>query len=141
MANFTKIITMTDTQDAEGDESISIKELDEIFLEEVSKDTEDENTQCNEITENTLVSSNQINLGVEVVDSDTEIKNPFDADFDRCPKCESNNINWGEPDSEGVLIYRLHQCNNCGTRWEEKYELTRVEITEGNTEKIEGNMQ
>jgi len=153
-----------------GEDSISVKELDEVFSTEAAEDVEDENEhycefcametsfddhnncevcgnhlgytekQCSGITNETLVSSSQINLGVEVVDSDTEIKNPFNADFDRCPKCESNDIDWGELDPDNVLIYREHRCNNCGTKWEEKYELTRVIITEGDVEKIEGSI-
>jgi hypothetical protein len=85
-----------------------------------------------------LVSIEDINLGVLVVKIDDEYTvNVCDADYARCPMCESPNITYGEPDPDGIFIYRIHACDECGTTWEERYDLVRVTINPGKLKIIE----
>jgi predicted Zn-dependent protease with MMP-like domain len=89
---------------------------------------------------NKLVSMDDVNLGVLIKKSEDEdgyIVNAYDADYARCPMCESNNITYGEPDPDSVFIYRVHVCDDCATTWEERYDLVRVTIEPGNVEVIE----
>ncbi len=89
-----------------------------------------------------LVSLNDINLGVMVYKSDDEqLMSTEDADFDRCPMCESPNITYGEPEPDATTIYRIHACDECGTTWDERYDLVSVYIEPGNLDIIEKPIQ
>ena len=80
-----------------------------------------------------------IDLGVDIY-KDNEFQetiNCEDADYDRCPMCESYEIEFGDCDPENVFIYRIHKCKTCNTEWEERYDLVQVRITIGNLEIIE----
>ena len=60
---------------------------------------------------------------------DKQIVQAFDADYDRCPSCESAEIEYGEFEPEsGVMAYRTHVCLECGCSWEERYDLVKVVI-------------
>ena len=87
---------------------------------------------------NELVSIEDIELGVIVnKENDTQLMTTYDADFARCPMCESRKINYGEPEPDNVFIYRTHTCDDCGTTWEERYDLVRVNIEPGDLTIIE----
>jgi predicted Zn-dependent protease with MMP-like domain len=89
---------------------------------------------------NKLVSIDDINLGVLIKKSendDGDIVNTCDADYARCPMCESRNIVYGDPEPDSVFIYRTHVCDDCATTWEERYDLVRVIIEPGDVEVIE----
>jgi uncharacterized protein with PIN domain len=115
----------------------NIKDLEEeiIFsVEEISLDNLI-NTQ-NQSDVNQLVIEDDINLGVEIEDNQNGIINTQkvsapDADYQRCPVCESNLIQFDakEVDYESFFVYRTHQCRKCNTKWEERYTLTKVIIT------------
>ena len=93
------------------------------------------------IAQNPLCGESEINLGVEVYEDEElkEIKNPGDANYSRCPMCESSSIEYGGEEPEDVVIYRVHRCTNCNTSWEERYDLVKVSITTGDVEKIEAD--
>jgi len=77
-----------------------------------------------------LVGIDKINLGCTIItdETDEQLVSSELADYDVCPKCKSNNIDWGEPDPDGTIIYREHTCLNCETTWEERYDLVQVRI-------------
>jgi hypothetical protein len=90
--------------------------------------------------ENKLVSVDDVNLGVLIKKSENDdghIVNACDADYARCPMCESKNITYGEPEPDSIFIYRIHACDDCTTTWEERYDLVRVIIEPGDMEVIE----
>lgn len=78
-----------------------------------------------------------VNLGVVVIeneDRDDETKKTVpveDADFYRCPVCDSPNITYGDCEPESLFIYRVHACDECATTWEERYDLVQVKIENG----------
>jgi hypothetical protein len=83
-----------------------------------------------------LVSVEDVNLGVLVRKIDSKYTvNTCDADYAGCPVCESSDITYGEPDPDSIFIYRIHTCNNCGTTWEERYDLAIVTINPGRLKK------
>jgi len=53
--------------------------------------------------------------------------------FDECPCCGSldieKDINGEEFD--GAVVKRVHQCNDCGTRWVERYSCVSFYIATG----------
>lgn len=80
-------------------------------------------------TKNKLVGIDDINLGVVVErDNNEEIKVATDADYSRCPVCESACVEYGGCDTDSVFVYRVHKCTDCGCEWEERYDLVRVKI-------------
>ena len=83
--------------------------------------------------DNKLTSISDIDLGVEILDNDEykETVGVCDADFHECPKCGSEDISYGESEEESVFIYRVHRCNVCDASWEERYDLVKVRIEEG----------
>ena len=86
-----------------------------------------------------LISVNDVDLGVMVYkpNDDEQLVNMGDADFHRCPMCESPNITYGEPEPDATFIYRVHACDECGTTWDERYDLVSVHINPGNLHIIE----
>ena len=82
-----------------------------------------------------LVGVSDVNLGTEIyydgiVERDST-KEVSEADFNKCPKCGSESINYDAKgiEPESVFVYRTHACNDCDTSWEERYDLVTVTIT------------
>jgi hypothetical protein len=80
-----------------------------------------------------LVNINDVNLGVVILEDGESIGKtvPIDeGDFQVCPECGGSDIEYDingiEPES--VFVYRVHECNKCGTKWDERYDLTQVVI-------------
>lgn len=47
-----------------------------------------------------------------------------------CPVCESRNIEGAGPDMNGNTVTNVLTCKECGTVWQEEYQLTEVFIHE-----------
>jgi len=77
-----------------------------------------------------LIGESSIELGVEIYKGDKldSLLEVSEADYDVCPVCGSDNIEFGSPDAESCFIYRVHVCQKCGSQWEERYDLVRVTI-------------
>jgi DNA-directed RNA polymerase subunit RPC12/RpoP len=79
-----------------------------------------------------LVGVSDVNLGAEIYTGDTKSKlvETSEADFSKCPKCGSSDIEYDvngiEP--EALFVYRVHQCLGCWKKWEERYDLVQVRI-------------
>ena len=43
-----------------------------------------------------------------------------------CPKCDSQNINYGPLDISDDIVYNTIECNDCGHEDEEYYSLTFI---------------
>ena len=87
-----------------------------------------------------LLSVDDIDLGVIVKKSDDDdgyLVNAGDADYTRCPMCGSPNIAFGETEPDNIFIYRTHACDECGTTWEERYDLVQIKINVGDLKIIE----
>jgi len=73
---------------------------------------------------------------VKLIDKD-EKESVLDKDIVtlcQCPKCKSENVlfDMEEISTEGSeFVYRMHYCNNCGVRFEERYDLVQVRILRG----------
>ncbi|MDD3477222.1 MAG: hypothetical protein PHI38_10165 [Sulfurimonas sp.] len=52
--------------------------------------------------------------------------NAAEADMFECPMCGSQEIKYGDPEPDGLFIYRIHECKNCKFTFEERYALDRV---------------
>jgi hypothetical protein len=89
-----------------------------------------------------LYSIRNVDIGIDIYDNEIyqETINDQDANWDRCPKCESTQIDFDhDTDIDSYFYYRTHLCLNCHTMWEERYDMVQIKITEGNTEIIEKN--
>ena len=87
-----------------------------------------------------VVSMDDVNLGAVIKkseDDDGYVVSAPDADFTRCPVCESEDISYGDCDPDGIFIYRAHTCQRCGTVWDERYDLVQVTIEPGDTDIID----
>ena len=87
-----------------------------------------------------LVNSDDINLGTILIDesigqsvlhTQSKLVNSFEADFDKCPRCKSKNLFFGECEPESIGVYRTHTCNDCELSWTERYDLVQVQLQEG----------
>ena len=79
-----------------------------------------------------VVGVSSVALGVEIQKGeDTKVVPVDEGDFSECPECGSTDIQYDvkgiEP--EAIFVFRVHSCSNCGTTWEERYDLTTVKIT------------
>lgn len=79
-----------------------------------------------------LISIDDVCLGVKIIDQNNQVKvvESTEADFDVCPSCGSNDIEYGKCDPDSIFIYREHVCI-CGCNWKERYDLVRVTIKGG----------
>jgi hypothetical protein len=48
--------------------------------------------------------------------------------FNHCPKCYSDNIDWGEKDYGDDEMWQSATCNKCGTEFREVYQYAFSEI-------------
>ena len=87
-----------------------------------------------------LVNSDDIDLGTIIIDesigqsilhTQSKLVTPFEADFDKCPRCGSENLFFGECEPEALFVYRTHNCNDCELSWTERYDLVQVHLQEG----------
>ncbi len=44
-----------------------------------------------------------------------------------CPNCGGDNVEWGSPEPEGNVCFRVCECKTCSTEWTERYLLTGIE--------------
>lgn len=47
----------------------------------------------------------------------------------KCPKCGSENLEWGNQENDGEMLGYEFECNDCGTEGIDWYELNYVETT------------
>ena len=48
----------------------------------------------------------------------------------KCPKCESENLEWGNTEIDGQSLGYEFECNDCGCQGTEWYDLVYVETTD-----------
>lgn len=81
--------------------------------------------------ENSNIDSINVQVIIEnEIEKSKQILDAYQADWDTCPQCNSDNIEWGDAEPDGALIYRIHSCEDCGVKWEERYDLVKVRIYE-----------
>ena len=78
---------------------------------------------------NTNVDDSNVQVIVEnKIDNSNQLLDAGEADWDNCPQCDSENVDYGECDPDTVFVYRIHTCQDCGTKWEERYDLVKIRI-------------
>jgi len=75
-----------------------------------------------------------VDTGVDVVNNTTEaLKHTSETTITKCPECSCEEILWDvksiEP--EGDSIYRVHKCSKCELKFDERYDLSKVEVEHG----------
>lgn len=105
-----------------------ISELAELVIHQITRHAANNG-------EKKLESIYTVDLGVSVefdgMDKSDEVLPvaEAEADFDKCPHCDSDNIDYGDVEPGGAFIYRTHRCLACDTTWEERYDLVKVAVT------------
>ena len=47
--------------------------------------------------------------------------------YDVCPRCKTNKVNWGNPESiDDNLIIRQHNCFDCNFSWDEEFYFKQI---------------